>query len=97
MLQESVSEFIHFARDPDVVYASIALKNEIINRLLVIQYLYGKSGPTHMSDKLCRFRATQLIQTQLADTTPITMTSLLLLFHSYKHGGRVLIDNLKYG
>ena len=54
-----------------------------VNKLLVKQYLYGKSGPNHISDKLGRYNtnATLPIQTLLgrynsADTTrPIMMTS----------------------
>ena len=79
---------IHFIQTKDLKAASsvhTAVKS-VINQLLVIQYLYGKSGPNHLSDMSADKE--QLGQNRLssADTTRlITMTSSPASFPIYAY------------
>ena len=51
-----------------------------INYLLVIQYVYGKSGPSH--DKLGRYRATRPILTQLGQHDTASNDDVISCFFS---------------
>ena len=61
----------------------------------MIQYFYGKSSLNHLSDKLCLYRATQPIQTQLSRYNSANNDDVIFFSSPYKHDGHVLIYNSK--